>query len=316
MIPERRRPKANNDAVETALKADAFEAAQKEIGEIVAGRKDKETLEDFIDRVRSEGPIKNIEAAREQLMMPDSQLGSETNSTDDVRVIGQEVMRRAEAKKQGRVLDTRSTQTRGNIDNSSMSPNKSASLNSAGIRQEAASKKKDLASEQQDDANNDRSDSPARSGNLMQRLRDARARRKAAEADSMKKNKGSMDAFSFVLFFMIFVVSVLVDTYDLVVALTGVGAFLSPIKSLIVLAILGPLRVVAGGEFKPGGLKKLFGTSLLEAIPLLCLAPIYTISCLLDFFSKTGLVNSKRLGSALDTGLGNKISDGIRKAIS
>ena len=82
MIPERRRPKANNDAVETALKADAFEAAQKEIGEIVAGRKDKETLEDFIDRVRSEGPIKNIEAAREQLGKTE-----ELNSVEDINRI-------------------------------------------------------------------------------------------------------------------------------------------------------------------------------------------------------------------------------------
>jgi len=95
-------------------------------------------------------------------------------------------------------------------------------------------------------------------------------------APSLQRGHEEISSFHYFLLFMIFAISVTADILDLVIDLTGVGAFFAPIMSLLTTIILAILWWVIGGEYRAKNLKGLGVATFIEAIPLVDLLPTNT----------------------------------------
>jgi len=116
---------------------------------------------------------------------------------------------------------------------------------------------------------------------------------------SLQGGHEEISSFDYFLLFMIFAISVAADILDLVIDLTGVGAFFAPIMSLFTTIILAILWWVVGGEYRAKNLKGLGVATFVEAIPLVDLLPTNTFESVKALML---MISGKKAGKAASNG--------------
>jgi len=122
---------------------------------------------------------------------------------------------------------------------------------------------------------------------------------KTRMVSSLQRGHEEISSFDYFLLFMIFAISVAADILDLVIDLTGVGAFFAPILSLFTTIILAILWWVVGGEYRAKNLKGLGVATFVEAIPFVDLLPTNTFESVKALIL---MMSSKKGGGMADSG--------------
>lgn len=295
--------------LETAYATDVFEVAKAKID--MATRDKKSGLgKQLLQKVEQEKPIEEIQRLYMEKQFADLGMGvsngeGEAKSVDKINL---QVMQQVQLRRDGQYTASRMNQTPGNIGNRIASPGRSASMNAANIsarsRQESEAAKGDTAEKEQrpDRAEYQKANGAAQRLDEMKESQRLKERMKAKLA-SMNKNHDGIGAFDAVLLFFIFIISVVSDVVDLAIDITGVGAFLAPVKSLLVGISLTILWWFVGGEFRAANLKKLVGGTALDGIPVINLLPIQTLTFFVNVVFMMGILD-------------NKIGDEVRKFVS